>query len=555
MKKLFFMLMMVVGVTLCHAQAPNWIWGKLTGTSINLIGVKSTALDEANNVYTSGVYQPSAFFDSSSFTATNTASYLLKYNSDGVFQWVKSNGGNSINVVPGIITVDTHNNIIVSGKFEGNIITFDSDTLVNSGTWAPYLAKYDSLGNVIWAKTFNANAGISAATTDSFDNIYITGYYYGDTVVIGNDTLFNLPSMYNYFIAKLDASGNFLWARGAKGDYGISYGVDLKSDPNGNVYLTGLYSMINQTSQALIIGHDSLSTLGTYDDIFIAKYNSNGCAAWGRRIGNVSSDFTSSIAINHSGKIFVCGKYESPEMIVGTDSLHNAYSYNSCFPSSGYIMEFDTSGVAIWAKSSTGTPGILANCVSTDNNGNSYITAGTGHATGGSISFGSLQIPLVGNEPTAIFCFDSLGTTKWAKSLSEGGGMCAISVANNGDVFVGGNFLFHHLIIGTDTLSSNITALFGAKLSYFEGQGISELQTPNSAFTLYPNPTSGIITIESTSAKLTSIKIMNVLGECVYQSEIRNSKSEINLTGVSKGIYFLQANTAAGIVNKKIMVE
>ena len=92
--------------------------------------------------------------------------------------------------------------------------------------------------------------------------------------------------------------------------------------------------------------------------------------------------------------------------------------------------------------------------------------------------------------------------------------------------------------------------------------GFSETDNPKFEITLYPNPTSGIFTIESTSAKLTSIKIMNVLGECVYHSEIRNSnvtqslsKSEINLTGVSKGIYFLQANTAAGIVNKKIMVE
>jgi len=84
---------------------------------------------------------------------------------------------------------------------------------------------------------------------------------------------------------------------------------------------------------------------------------------------------------------------------------------------------------------------------------------------------------------------------------------------------------------------------------------VTAIEQSKNDIEIFPNPTSGIFTIESTFAKLTSIKIMNVLGECVYHSEIRNSKSEINLTGVSKGIYFLQANTADGIVNKKIMVE
>jgi len=82
-------------------------------------------------------------------------------------------------------------------------------------------------------------------------------------------------------------------------------------------------------------------------------------------------------------------------------------------------------------------------------------------------------------------------------------------------------------------------------------------------WTIYPNPTDGRLTLTlydgegSSDKKIVNyqLSIINLLGEIVYQSEIRNPKSEINLKEVPKGLYFLQLQTADGIYYKKLLKE
>ena len=52
------------------------------------------------------------------------------------------------------------------------------------------------------------------------------------------------------------------------------------------------------------------------------------------------------------------------------------------------------------------------------------------------------------------------------------------------------------------------------------------------------------------------IKIFNPIGECVYQSEIKNPKSEINISQLTSGIYFIQiTDENKNIINRKIIKE
>lgn len=88
--------------------------------------------------------------------------------------------------------------------------------------------------------------------------------------------------------------------------------------------------------------------------------------------------------------------------------------------------------------------------------------------------------------------------------------------------------------------------------------GINE-SSFNSVIQIYPNPTSGkfIIEMENVKSRLKNgvIEIYNVLGEKVYQSEIKNPKSEINLN-VPNGIYFYQIrNGQQEIKNGKLIIQ
>jgi hypothetical protein len=77
----------------------------------------------------------------------------------------------------------------------------------------------------------------------------------------------------------------------------------------------------------------------------------------------------------------------------------------------------------------------------------------------------------------------------------------------------------------------------------------------NSSVNVYPNPSSGIFTVElKNSVAKGDIEVYNVMGEKVYQSAF-SSSGKIDLSSQSKGIYFIQLRTAQGIVVKKITID
>ncbi len=70
---------------------------------------------------------------------------------------------------------------------------------------------------------------------------------------------------------------------------------------------------------------------------------------------------------------------------------------------------------------------------------------------------------------------------------------------------------------------------------------------------VYPNPTSGFITIES--SENASAKIIDILGKTVLKSEISTGKSEFNLSQFPKGIYFLKIQFKETSQTKKIILK
>ena len=72
-----------------------------------------------------------------------------------------------------------------------------------------------------------------------------------------------------------------------------------------------------------------------------------------------------------------------------------------------------------------------------------------------------------------------------------------------------------------------------------------------------PNPNNGRFKIEITNNKNASaeISIFDLMGNVIYSLQMKNSLAEINLSTVSKGIYYISLRNENKVINKKIIIQ
>lgn len=76
----------------------------------------------------------------------------------------------------------------------------------------------------------------------------------------------------------------------------------------------------------------------------------------------------------------------------------------------------------------------------------------------------------------------------------------------------------------------------------------------NQKLSLYPNPTSGIITIESFES-IKQVVILNTLGQKMIKQVQMGGNGEIDVSGLQKGTYILAVQFYEGIIHKKIIID
>ena len=298
----------------------NVIWARSIGASGNdrAYGINA---DVFGNIYITGWFNSSSLTFGSHIISRVGNSYnifIAKYDSLGNAIWAKSAGGNGIDGDSGSgITSDLYGNVYITGTFYSNIAYFDQDSLINSGSQDFYLARYDSAGNVIWAK--NA-IGISqdqgnSVTTDAHGNIYATGWSSSPTIVFGSDTLINPNgNSMTVFIVKYDSIGNVIWAKNSSG---IGMGFTIIADASGNAYVTGCVYTHSITFDTVSMNYPSLNN----DQMFLVKYDSSGHAIYGFAFQSGGDDYNG-VALGQNNSLYVGGDfYFINPFILGDDTL------------------------------------------------------------------------------------------------------------------------------------------------------------------------------------------------------------------------------------------
>lgn len=407
-KPILIFILTVISFGLC-AQSPDWTWVCQAGGSSNETG-KAIVSDTEGNCYVAGYFNGSATFGTTTLTSTGGMDiFVAKHDANGIWLWAKRAGGSGTDHGTGI-ALDAAGNVCVTGYFIGSA-AFGATNLNSSGYSDVFVAKLDPSGIWQWAKRAGGTSddvsyGISA---DSSGNSYVTGYFYG-TAAFGSNSLTSYGS-YDSYVAKLDSSGNWLWAKkaGGTGDE-CSFGID--TDEAGNCFITGYFA------SSASFGSTTLYSAGGNDD-YIAKLDTNGNWLWAKRAGGTSSDYAYAVATDPAGNIFITG-YFYTNASFGTSTL------SSNGATDVFVAKLDNNGTWLWAKNGGGTGTDYGYGIAADNFGNCLIT---GYFSDTAL-FGSTSLSSAGIADIYYAKLDSQGT--WITAAKGGGtgndigyGVCA----------------------------------------------------------------------------------------------------------------------------------
>lgn len=289
----------------------------------------SIALDEDANVYVAG------FVTNSN---GNPDMCVIKYNTRGDQKWVKiyhgqENGEDKAYA----ITIDEDNFVYVTGYSTRNNIDFTT-------------IKYNSRGTQEWVAYFNGSGNgedkAYAITVDKDGFVYVTGYSS------------NLNGSTDYATVKYNSSGVQVWVAYYAGPAGTNNkALAIAVDKKGHVYVTGGSDAINN-------GNSDYATI---------KYSSTGVQQWVARYNGQanSDDIANSLVLvqediqgdNNHGHDYIYVTGQSKEK--GPGQLYYHYA----------TLKYNSDGETQWQKIYTAANlEDVSNQVVIDKKGNSYVT-------------------------------------------------------------------------------------------------------------------------------------------------------------------------------------
>ena len=417
--KIYIFLFLCISV---KAQIPVFNWAIGIGSGGSSFGY-SIAYDVNGNVYTTGSFSGTVDFDPGpgSVNLTSAGSndiFVCKVSSAGVFQWAKKFGGGGTGD-GNSIAVDASGNVYTTGYFTGTADFDPGPGTVNFtalGSQDIFVSKLDASGNYVWARQLGGPSPdvAQAIAIDASGNVYTTGFTQGaGDYDPGPGVVVVNP------IGSADAWISKLNSSGnfvwAKqlGGDNTVSGKTILTDAAGNLYIGGFHSGTTDFDPGA--GVFPLTSSGS-TDIFICKLNSSGNFAWAKEMGGTFSDYCSSLAVDASGNVYSTGAFQST-----SDFDPGAGTFN--LVSSGindiFVSKLNSSGAFVWANKMGGTNDDIGESIKVDANGNVY-TAGEFQGT---VDFdpgvGVFNLTSAGFDDIFISKVNSVGTFTFA--LKVGG--------------------------------------------------------------------------------------------------------------------------------------
>ena len=368
----------------------------------------------------------------------------------------QSSASTGSTVAPASVSTLADGSTIVTGQFSGTV-DFGFFRLTSSGSADIYVAKVDASGEYVWAvraggsnsSSWDTGRGVSVLADGS---AIVTGSFRG-TADFGEFTLVgDSLERDDMFVAKISASGAFVWATKGGGDAsGYCRGRDVSTLPDGSAIVTGSF-----TGTANFGSTTPIANSGSGGDIFVARIDANGTFVWATRAGGSGNDSSYGVSVLSNGSAILTG-YITPTATFATAT--GSISLSGVNAETVFIAKVDATGSFVWAtQAALGSSGDDAQGTRV-----SALADGSAILTGyvnGAADFGTTAITSnASSNDIFVAKIDASGAWVWATSTggtsSDVGN--SVSAFSDGSAIVTGYFR-GTVAFGTSSVTSNTSS-------------------------------------------------------------------------------------------------
>ena len=338
------------------------------------------------------------------------------------------------------VAFDSQGNLVVGGTFDGTI-TVGSETFTAQNGADILLAKFDPTGQPIWVQAIGGPEYqyLHGLAVGADDRIVIAGDY-GYAMQFGGQSLTPAgePGNGEAFVAQLSDAGTPLWIKSINWndpndpDHGGGYQSTraVAVDHDGNVAVTGKFS------GGVTIGSDTWLWTPGYDDIFLAKLDSQGNFLWSKALlSDVDAYYVESqaVAFDGSGNLILGGSFSTGIDFGPPVGRIDPNGYFDVF-----LAKYNSDGALAWARKYGADDEEQLFGLAVDSGGNLVIT---GFFTG-TMSFGGADLTSQGDRDVFVAKLTPTGDHQWSKGF---GGLYpqqgnAVAVGPDDSLVVGGSF-------------------------------------------------------------------------------------------------------------------
>jgi hypothetical protein len=300
-----------------------------------------------------------------------------------------------------------------------------------------------------WIKTAgNTGSEFSESVVSDIDgSVYVVGSFSGTVDFDPGVGSFQLTASGNtdLFVQKLDAAGNFIWAKhigGIGANIRTNRGKTIALDSHGDVYIGGHFDKTVDFDPNG--GGSQLSAIGTSVDAFILKLRANGNFLWAKAFGGVGRDQVNSITIDAQDNVCTTGNFYKT---VDFDPGVGTYMLTATSSQGIFVSKLNSNGNFIWAKKVSGDDPIQAFSIGTNEANDIYITGsfeGTADFDPGS-GVVNLTSSSSNNSTSDAYLLklDMNGVYQWVKQVKGSSYVSghALTVNPAGDIYMTGEFL------------------------------------------------------------------------------------------------------------------